>query len=162
VVGEQLARANELGIEMACEPASAPIWIDADPAQIEVALYAICDNALDSVPKGGRVRVEVHSASAIDVPCFAQGEARHESPRSWAEVTIADSGPGISPEVRRHLFDPFYSGRTAGRGLGFGLAKCWRIVTNHGGTVIVADHGELGGATFTIRLPAARLRTRER
>ena len=56
---------------------------------------------------------------------------------SWAEVIVRDDGPGISPEVRRHMFDPFFSGREAGRGLGFGLSKCWRIVTDHGGQVVV-------------------------
>lgn len=67
-------------------------------------------------------------------------------------VIIRDDGPGISEEVRRHLFDPFYSGRGAGRGLGLGLSKCWRIVRNHGGRVEV-DSPLGGGATFTIWLP---------
>ena len=66
---------------------------------------------------------------------------------------VTDTGPGISPEVRRHLFDPFYSGREAGRGLGFGLAKCWRIITDHGGQIdITSEPGR--GATFVLRLPA--------
>jgi C4-dicarboxylate-specific signal transduction histidine kinase len=55
--------------------------------------------------------------------------------------------------VREHIFDPFFSGREAGRGLGFGLSKCWRIVTDHGGTVVVG-HPPGGGAEFIIRLPA--------
>jgi signal transduction histidine kinase len=68
------------------------------------------------------------------------------------EIRVADNGPGILPEHRRHLFDPFYSSRQAGRGLGFGLSKCWRIVTNHGGRIEVqSEPGQ--GATFTIRLP---------
>ncbi len=45
---------------------------------------------------------------------------------------MQDSGPGISPEHREHLFDPFFSGRQAGRGLGFGLSKAWRIIQMHG------------------------------
>ena len=73
---------------------------------------------------------------------------------AWAEVEIADSGPGIRPEVRRHLFDPFFSGREAGRGLGFGLSKAWRVVGLHGGQiVVVSEPGE--GAAFIIRLPLA-------
>jgi signal transduction histidine kinase len=50
------------------------------------------------------------------------------------------------------LFDPFFSGREAGRGLGFGLSKCWRIVTQHGGSVVVNSVGG-AGAEFTILLP---------
>jgi signal transduction histidine kinase len=71
-----------------------------------------------------------------------------------AVVRIADTGPGIPAEVRPHIFDPFFSGREAGRGLGFGLSKCWRIVDEHGGTIEVEDAAE-GGATFVVRLPLA-------
>jgi signal transduction histidine kinase len=67
------------------------------------------------------------------------------------EIVIRDDGPGIAPDVRAHLFDPFYSGRPAGRGLGLGLSKCWRIVTAHGGTIDV--NSQVGrGAEFVIRL----------
>jgi hypothetical protein len=67
------------------------------------------------------------------------------------EVSVRDDGPGISEHVRRHMFDPFFSGREAGRGLGFGMSKCWRIVTDHGGEVIVGNQQH--GAEITIRLP---------
>jgi signal transduction histidine kinase len=67
-------------------------------------------------------------------------------------ISIRDSGPGIRPEERRHLFDPFYSARQAGRGLGLGLSKAWRIVANHGGRIEVqSEPGQ--GATFIISLP---------
>jgi C4-dicarboxylate-specific signal transduction histidine kinase len=58
----------------------------------------------------------------------------------------------VAAEVREHIFDPFFSGREAGRGLGFGLSKCWRIVTEHGGRVTVGDGAERG-AVFIIELP---------
>jgi signal transduction histidine kinase len=51
-----------------------------------------------------------------------------------------------------HLFDPFFSGREAGRGLGLGLSKCWQIVNAHGGEIVVASQPGRG-ATFTISLP---------
>ena len=65
---------------------------------------------------------------------------------------IADNGPGMDQNVLRHLFDPFFSGREAGRGLGFGLSKAWRIVTAHGGRLLV-DSRAGHGATFTVCLP---------
>jgi hypothetical protein len=70
----------------------------------------------------------------------------------WGEVSIRDDGPGIPDDVRQHMFDPFFSGREAGRGLGFGLCKCWRIVTEHGGQVIV-HRPPKGGAEISIQLP---------
>ena len=68
-------------------------------------------------------------------------------------IRIRDDGPGIKLEERRHLFDPFYSARQAGRGLGLGLSKAWRIVANHGGRIEV-DSQPGSGSTFTVVLPA--------
>ena len=69
-----------------------------------------------------------------------------------ATIIIDDTGPGIPDEVRRHLFDPYFSGREAGRGLGLGLSKCWRILDLHGGTVEVESRaGE--GVQFRLVLP---------
>jgi signal transduction histidine kinase len=62
----------------------------------------------------------------------------------WLEVT--DDGPGLSELDREHAFHPFYSGRPAGRGLGFGLCKCWRIVDQHGGTMSLENRPEGGVA----------------
>ena len=63
-----------------------------------------------------------------------RSSARPDRASSRREIIIRDDGPGIAPEIRGHIFDPFYSGRPAGRGLGLGLSKCWRIVTAHGGS----------------------------
>ena len=74
---------------------------------------------------------------------------------SSVEITVADTGRGIPPDVRPKIFDPFFSGREAGRGLGFGLTKAWRLVTLHGGTIEVRETAG-GGATFALeRLSAS-------
>ncbi|HEY1065726.1 MAG TPA: HAMP domain-containing sensor histidine kinase, partial [Pirellulales bacterium] len=65
---------------------------------------------------------------------------------------VRDDGPGLSARVRRHLFDPYFSGREAGRGLGFGLTKARRIVERHRGRIDV-ESPPGGGAIFTLRLP---------
>jgi signal transduction histidine kinase len=101
---------------------SDPIVINVDPVQFNVALRAICQNALESLGSGGNIEVAVDRSSSGEV-C----------------IRISDDGPGIKPEERRHIFDPFYSARQAGRGLGFGLSKAWRIVTNHGGRIEVSS-----------------------
>ena len=84
----------------------------------------------------------------------ATAPAAETDGRGMAEIAVRDNGPGIPDEVRRHLFDPFYSGRAAGRGLGLGLSKCWRIVTNHGGRVEV-DSDPCSGTTLRLLLPLA-------
>jgi signal transduction histidine kinase len=67
-------------------------------------------------------------------------------------LTVSDTGPGIPEHIRPHIFDPFYSGREAGRGLGLGLSKAWRIINLHGGLIDV-DSPAGQGATFEILLP---------
>jgi signal transduction histidine kinase len=108
--------------------------IEGDAAQLTVAVRALCQNALESLGHRGRVEVAVTDAD---------GEVR---------IMVSDDGPGILPEQRPHIFEPFYSARQAGRGVGMGLSKCWRIVTEHGGRIEVQS-GPGCGAAFTICLP---------
>ncbi len=112
------------------------VRIEADPVQLTVAIRALCQNALDALGHCGRIEIAVASDG------------------NEASITIADDGPGISPEQRPHIFEPFYSARQAGRGAGMGLSKCWRIVTQHGGRIEVGSRAG-SGAVFTIRLPVA-------
>lgn len=130
VVEEIRARAAERGVSISVQ--ADDVTCDVDRAQIAVALRALVDNSVEAIGQQGEIAVTVHRS----------GES--------AEIVVHDTGPGISPTVREHLFDPFYSGREAGRGLGFGLSKCWRIVTDHGGEVQVGDGP---GGCFTLRLP---------
>ncbi len=70
---------------------------------------------------------------------------------SAASLSVTDNGPGIPEEIRRHLFDPFFSGRQAGRGLGFGLCHCWQIVRMHNG--ILMQEALEPGNRFLVVLP---------
>ena len=70
------------------------------------------------------------------------------------KIIIRDDGPGLKPEERRHVFDPFYSARQAGRGIGLGLCKAWRIITNHGGRIEVSSQPDRGAA-FIVTLTTA-------
>ena len=72
----------------------------------------------------------------------------------FLQVSVQDNGIGVDARVRRHLFDPFFSGREAGRGLGFGLSKAWRIVQQHGGEIIFDEMNvPAAGARFVLWLP---------
>ncbi|MCY2989835.1 MAG: HAMP domain-containing sensor histidine kinase [Planctomycetota bacterium] len=122
-----------------------PLHCRADGVHLAVALKAICRNSLEAVSRGGRIEL---SAQEIPAPPH---DASHEA---WVELRVHDTGPGIPAHVRRHLFDPYFSGREAGRGLGLGLSKCWRIITDHGGLIDVASEPERG-TVFCLRLPPA-------
>jgi signal transduction histidine kinase len=112
------------------------LQITADRAQLAAALGALTKNALEAVRTSGEVSVS--ATMGINGGTIA--------------FEVRDNGPGITPEVRRHLFDPFYSGREAGRGLGLGLCKVWRIAELHGGEIVVESQpGQ--GARFELRIP---------
>jgi signal transduction histidine kinase len=138
VRAELADEAAQRGAVLKQAEAAEPVIAEVDRVQLGVALRAICVNALEATGLGGRIELAVRPADV----------------HSGARITISDNGPGISPEVRRHLFDPFYSGREAGRGLGFGLSKSWRIITDHGGRIDVENPPN--GAQFVITLPAGQ------
>ena len=125
--------------------------LSADTSQLMVVLRAMCTNSLEAMGHGGRI--EISARHDQDIASSRRGE-EVAFPKGVIEIVVSDNGPGFAPEDRKHLFDPFYSGREAGRGLGFGLSKCWRIIRNHGGAIDVeSTPGQ--GATFRIKLPAA-------
>ncbi|MCP3695279.1 MAG: HAMP domain-containing histidine kinase, partial [Planctomycetaceae bacterium] len=126
-----------------------PIVIPVDEVQFAEAIKALCRNALESVGVGGAVEVSVESIAPLRLAV----EDETAGSCSGAVITVKDDGPGIPDQVRAHLFDPFFSGREAGRGLGFGLSKCWRIVTEHGGQIEVHS-SESEGTVFALRFPA--------
>ena len=137
VLGDLASDAGQRGTEL-IRTGTGSIAIDADPSQLKMAIRALCLNALEAVGQGGRVEVAAAMPDAARV----------------VEITICDTGPGIPDAVLPHIFDPFYSGREAGRGLGFGLSKCWQIVTSHGGTIHVESQSGRG-SVFRLRLPAS-------
>ena len=134
VSSELMDDASLQGTALITQGIDDPTMIVADENHLAAAITALYRNALEAVSSGGQVTISLSK----------QGET--------VTIRVSDSGPGIPPEVRRHLFDPFYSGREAGRGLGFGLSKCWRIAELHGGKIVVESE-EGRGATFTIQLP---------
>jgi two-component system NtrC family sensor kinase len=85
-------------------------------------------------------------------------ETRWDVFRDKVEITIRDTGTGISPEYREHIFEPFFTTKKAGEGTGLGLSVCENIVKAFGGTVSVesrtAEEDPSGhGTAFTIAFP---------
>jgi signal transduction histidine kinase len=133
-----------------------PLHVKADGVQLRIALRTLCINALEALNHGGNITVEIcrSEEAAATTADLAELMQNNFAQNDLAQIAVTDDGPGIAAEIRDKIFDPFFSGREAGRGLGFGLSKCWRIVTLHGGRVDV--HSAPGqGATLTISLPLA-------
>jgi len=119
------------------------LWqVDADPGQIGQVVQNIVINASDSMPEGGTIAISAENVSD-QVP---------EGPDAkLVKITIEDTGTGISEADRRRIFDPYFTTKQTGSGLG--LATAYSIVKNHGGRIEVeSQQGK--GSCFTIYLPA--------
>jgi PAS domain S-box-containing protein len=132
-----LRRVIPENIELVFEAAPEPCPVSGDPPQLEQVLLNLCLNARDAMPNGGKLLVSVR--------------VLHGSPPR-AELLVTDTGMGISTEQLKRIFEPFFS--TKGAGSGLGLAVVAGIVAAHGGAVTVeSDEGR--GSTFRVGLPLA-------
>jgi signal transduction histidine kinase len=128
------ALAGTRGITLTLDtPPAVPARLDA--AKIERVLMNLIGNAFRFTPDGGVIRCTLRTQS------------------SQLVLSVADSGPGVAPELREAIFDRFYSGGSDHRGgTGLGLAIVQEFVALHGGSVVVEDAPE-GGACFRVELP---------
>jgi PAS domain S-box-containing protein len=125
------------------------LWpIQADPAQITQLLMNLAINARDAMPAGGTLTIA--AANVLYRPSAQTQSALPLDPTIC--LTVADTGVGMSEEVQRHLFEPFYTTKALDQGTGLGLATVYGIVRQSGGAITVAS--AIGaGTTFTIFLP---------
>jgi two-component system NtrC family sensor kinase len=105
-----------------------------DPGQLQQAVIALATNAIDAMPDGGVLKI----ASRVE--------------RGNVLVDVSDTGVGIPPENIAKIFEPFFTTKEVGQGTGLGLAVCYGILTEHGGSLDVQSTVGVG-TTFTITLP---------
>ncbi len=129
---------TSLGPQLAAQAIAAEIdipdhvRITADPDMLRRSVLNLVLNAMDAMPGGGELVITAY-------------EGPYE-----VELEIADSGPGLSDDVRNRVFEPFFTTKRTGTGLGLAIVE--RIAEVHGGQVTAINCPE-GGAAFTIRLP---------
>ena len=124
--------------------------VQADPARIEQMTLDLARNACDAMPDGGVLRIATSGA------LIPEGAAGPDGlpPGRYAILAVSDTGLGIAPEVREHVFEPFFSTKGGGPAAGLGLAVVQGIVRQSGGTVQV-ESAPGAGAVFRIWLPVA-------
>jgi PAS domain S-box-containing protein len=117
------------------DTAAPSVWGDFN--QIQQCVINLIFNAIDAMPDGGTLAISSSSYPNKGV----------------VEIAVGDTGQGISQEDLPHIFDPFYSTKMEGKGLGLGLSTVYGIIDRHKGTITVkSEPGK--GAVFTITLPA--------
>ena len=119
-----------------CEPQLPPF--PADAHLLKQAVVNLVVNAVQAMPKGGTVTVRSSLVPRADGP--------------WLQVEVRDEGPGLSPRAAEKMFQPFFTTKATGTGLGLAVVK--RIVESHNGEVEVCPNPEKG-ATFALRIPPA-------
>jgi signal transduction histidine kinase len=123
--------------------------IKADPGQIEQVIMNLAVNARDAMPNGGKLTVTTANTTLDknhlnNFPDMDAGD--------YVMLAIADTGTGMSEEVKAHLFEPFFTTKPSGQGTGLGLATCFGIVKQNASHINV--HSEVGsGTTFKIYFP---------
>jgi len=144
VIGEDIELHTILGRHLWC--------IRADPGQVEQVLMNMAVNARDAMPAGGRLTIQTANVTvgeerAANDPDLAPGE--------FVMVTVSDTGSGMDRATMAQIFEPFFTTKAAGKGTGLGLATCYGIVHQAGGSIRV--NSEPGrGTTFEVYFPRDR------
>lgn len=119
--------------------------LDCRGAEISQVLLNLLSNAFDAVEKSPQKKVTVAA--------YDRGQN--------VEITVEDTGSGIVPEVRRKLFQPFFTTKAVGKGTGLGLSICKGLVEGHGG-FIAAEENRKSGALFSVVLPREQKRSEKK
>ena len=134
-----MVQASKKGVRMSLDTPPAPLMVQMGVGELEQVISNLIINALDAVDaRTGEVHVQVVDAGS-----------------GMVALEVADNGPGVAAEDASHIFDPFFSTKEIGAGTGLGLTVTYGLVTDVGGTVEVGRAPGLGGAQFTVTLPAA-------
>jgi signal transduction histidine kinase len=119
-----------------------PVIAEISPQELKQVVLNLITNALDSIDPGGTVAIEV-----------AAGEGN-------ARIVVEDNGCGMTDDVIRHLFEPFFTRRRSGQGTGLGLSITYRIVEEHHGQIVAESRGVGQGSKFIVTLPLRQPATR--
>ncbi|HKV10146.1 MAG TPA: ATP-binding protein [Thermoanaerobaculia bacterium] len=124
--------------------------VSVDAEQFEQVLLNLASNARDAMPEGGRLTLETQNA---DVQAGGHAHPLRSQPGRYVVLKVADTGPGMQEDVRRHAFEPFFTTK-GGEITGLGLSTAYGIVNQSGGHIL-ADSEPGRGSRFFIYLPSA-------
>jgi len=126
--------------------------LNADPHQLNQLFLNLFTNAIDAMRQGGTLKIITRYYTQTEPEYSELAASSTNNSHGVAMVRVEDTGQGMSPELRRNLFRPFFSTKEFGKGTGLGLAICREIVKAHGGQISVeSEEGQ--GTAFSILFP---------
>jgi signal transduction histidine kinase len=143
------ARARQQGVTIQLAMPEQPVMLSLDPGHFNTVIVNLLINALDAMPQGGTITVEVDE-TVLEDSTDTNPKRQRGTPAPCCRVRVCDTGSGIAPQIAERLFTPFASTKPTGTGLGLSLSR--RIVQEHGGRIEAMNRPE-GGACFTIEIP---------
>lgn len=155
-IGRMLGRLIGEDVALNCVLGPLADWIKVDPGQLEQVIINLAVNARDAMPRGGKLTIET---AAVDLDEHAALHLEGK-PGRYVALTMADTGCGMSAEVRLRIFEPFFTTKGPGKGTGLGLATVFGIVKQSGG-LIDLESQEGVGTRFQILFPAVSGKTNE-
>jgi PAS domain S-box-containing protein len=157
------------GIDVARQFAENLPPLPAQPDRLTQVVLNLVLNAIDAMPDGGLLRVATRREKAVTIPQEGKGEAAETTgdrrapslspdgspdgpaePLEWLAIDIEDTGCGMAPDVQSRIFDPFFTQKESGSGVGLAISQ--KIVAQHGGHITVRSQPGVG-SRFTIVLP---------
>lgn len=135
----------------------ANVMVMGDSERLQQIVGNLLSNAIKFTACSGRVEVRLSAQGCRELGVGCREKTPSHTPSNYAQITVSDTGVGISPEFLPHVFERFWQADTVStnkqQGLGLGLAIVRNLVELHGGKVQVESPGVGLGATFTVRLP---------
>ncbi len=122
-----------------------------DRAQVESMLLNLVVNARDAMPQGGTITMETGNLTVTEED---RGDFPEAAPGAYVRLSVADTGAGMTPEVRERVFEPFFTTKELGRGTGLGLSMIYGFVKQSGGAIRIDSEPGRGTAVHII-LPRA-------
>jgi signal transduction histidine kinase len=146
--------AAERRVRLVCQEPESLARVNADPRHLRTILNCLLRNAIEAAARSETAESKAEKSSSDGVSDLAgwAGIRLDTTRPDRLNLVVEDSGPGPSLDQREHLFDPFYSGRYAGRGRGLGLSTAWRLAREHGGDVYF-EALATGPTRFVVSLP---------
>jgi len=140
------------GIELECELDPDLPWIVADRDQLAQVVVNLVTNARDAMPEGGRVTIGTSRAELSARDLARPGRPSAAVPGAYVRLAVSDTGPGMREEVRRRVFEPFFSTKGSSEPAGLGLSTVYGVTLQSGGQVAV-ESAPGAGSTFLVYLP---------